>query len=76
VEKAHQLAQELLSDDQNPAASKTDSYLSTNRETFLRLRQPVPIIIEYVPVTVNPKGDLVFCGDPYGWLQETPDRKS
>jgi L,D-transpeptidase YcbB len=76
VEKAHELAQELLSGDQNPAASKTDSYLATNRETFLRLREPVPIIIEYVPVVVNAKGDLVFCGDPYGWFQENSDRKS
>jgi murein L,D-transpeptidase YcbB/YkuD len=76
VEKAHQLAQELLSDDQNPAATKTDSYLATNRETFLRLRQPVPIIIEYVPVTVNAKGDLVFCGDPYGWFEDRSNRKS
>jgi murein L,D-transpeptidase YcbB/YkuD len=76
VEKAHQLAQELLSADQNPAAFKTDSYLSTNRETFLKLREPVPIIIEYVPVIVNAKGDLVFCGDPYGWFQESSERKS
>jgi murein L,D-transpeptidase YcbB/YkuD len=76
VEKAHELAQELLSDDQNPAAAKTNSYLATNRETFLRLREPVPIIIEYVPAMVNVKGDLVFYGDPYGWFQEKSDRKS
>jgi len=76
VEKAQELAQELLAGEQNPAASKTDNYLASNRETFLRLREPVPIIIEYLPVVVNAKGDLVFCGDPYGWFQENSDRKS
>jgi L,D-transpeptidase YcbB len=76
VEKAQELAQELLAGDQNPAASRTDTYLASNRETFLRLREPVPIIIEYLPVVVNAKGDLVFCGDPYGWFQENVDRKS
>jgi murein L,D-transpeptidase YcbB/YkuD len=76
VEKAHELARELLADDQNPAASKIEAYLATNRETFLRLHEPVPIIIEYVPVVVNPKGDLVFCGDPYGLFPENSDRKS
>lgn len=76
VEKAQELAQELLADEQNPAASRTDTYLASNRETFLRLREPVPIIIEYLPVVVNAKGDLVFCGDPYGWFPENSDRKS
>jgi murein L,D-transpeptidase YcbB/YkuD len=76
VEKAQELAQELLADDHNPAASRTDTYLATKREIFLRLHAPVPIIIEYRPVVVNAKGDLVFCGDPYSWFQENSDRKS
>ena len=76
VERAHDLAKELLAGDQNPAASRTDSFLASNRETFLKLREPVPIFIDYLPVVVNAKGDLVFCGDPYGWFQEDVDRKS
>ncbi len=76
VEKAHELAQELLIADQNPTASKIDSYLATSRETFLRLREPVPIIIEYVPVVVNSEGNPVFCGDPYGWFKSGSGRKS
>jgi murein L,D-transpeptidase YcbB/YkuD len=76
VEKAQELAMELLAAEQNPAASRTDSYLASNRETFLKLRDPVPIIIEYLPVVVNAKGDLVFCGDPYGWFQENFNGKS
>ena len=76
VERAHELAEELLASDQNPAASKTDSFLATNRETFLKLSEPVPIVIEYLPVVVNANGELVFCGDPYGWFRENFDRKS
>ncbi len=76
VDKASELARELLADDQNPAASKTDSFLKTNRETYLKLNEPIPIVIEYLPVVVNDKGELVFCGDPYGWFQEKTDRKS
>ena len=76
VERAHELAKELLASDQNPAASRTDAFLASNRETFLRLREPIPIIIEYLPIVVNAKGDLVFCGDPYGWFRENSDRKS
>ena len=76
VDKAPQLARELLAGDQNPAASRTDAFLGTNRETFLKLNEPVPIVIEYLPVVVNARGELVFCGDPYGWFQEKTDRKS
>ena len=76
VDKAHDLARELLAGDQNPAAAKTEAYLATSRETFLKLNEPVPIIIEYLPVVVNDKGELVFCGDPYGWFPESADRKS
>lgn len=76
VDRAHELARELLTADQNPAASRTNALLGTNRETFLRLNEPVPIVIEYLPVVVNAKGELVFCGDPYGWFQEKTDRKS
>jgi murein L,D-transpeptidase YcbB/YkuD len=76
VERALDLAKKLLASDQNAAASRMDSALATNRETFFRLREPVPIIIEYLPIVVNAKGDLVFCGDPYGWFPESSKRKS
>ncbi len=76
VDKAHELARELLAADQNPAAFKTEAFLGTNRETFLKLNEPVPIVIEYLPVVVNARGELVFCGDPYGWFQDNSDRKS
>lgn len=76
VENAQELAQKLLEDDQNPAAARTESYLSTFREAYLKLQQPVPIIIEYAPATVSSSGHVVFAGDPYGWLQPTSDPRS
>ena len=70
VEGALRLAQTLLKDDQNPAAEKTEGYLEANKQTYVKLRQPVPIIIEYMPAITNGDGQMVFCGDPYGWLAE------
>lgn len=68
VEQATDLAQMLLRDDQNPAAAKVETYLAGTRQRFIELITPVPILVEYVPVTVSPEGRLIFCGDPYGRL--------
>jgi len=70
VEKADVLAEILLKDDANPAAEKAASYLSNERQVFIRLTDPVPIIIEYLPVGSNDGGQVIFFGDPYGWLSE------
>lgn len=70
VEGALRLAQTLLKDDQNPAAAKTEGYLEANKQTYIKLQRPVPIIIEYIPTITNGDGQLVFCGDPYGWMEE------
>jgi len=70
VDRARELAQTLLIDDQNPAAQKTEAYLDSNRQVYVKLQQPVPIIIEYMPVSYSENGHIVFCGDPYGWLDE------
>ncbi|NLI82155.1 MAG: L,D-transpeptidase family protein [Deltaproteobacteria bacterium] len=72
VERAQELAQLLLTDDGNPAAQKTQTYYATNRQVFIRLEQPVPIIIEYQPVSFGSDNEVVFCGDPYGWFGEKP----
>lgn len=70
VEKADVLAEILLKDDANPAAEKAASYLSNERQVFIRLTDPVSIIIEYLPVGSNDGGQVIFFGDPYGWLSE------
>lgn len=69
VEHAQELAQILLTDDDNPAARKIQSYYSTNRQIYIRLEKPVPIIIEYQQVSFTSNNQVVFCGDPYGWFK-------
>lgn len=68
LDNALDFASVLLTDDENPATTRVGGYLDSNRQIFVKLRRPVPIIIEYVPVTTDEKGKLVFCGDPYGLL--------
>lgn len=70
VDKAIDFAQTLLSDDKSPHAQRLDSILKGQNQTFVRLSQPVPIAIEYIPVSTNGSGQVVFLGDPYGILKE------
>ncbi|MFZ2446787.1 MAG: L,D-transpeptidase family protein [Syntrophobacteraceae bacterium] len=70
VDKALQLAETLLNDDKNPYAQKIAPILGGQNQTFVRLSQPVPILIEYVPVSSNGNGQVLFLGDPYGILKE------
>ena len=68
VDKAEGLARTLLADEQNPAAQKIPNYLENKNPSYIRLSQPVPIVIEYVPVSSGENGQVLFPGDPYGLL--------
>lgn len=70
VDKAIELAQTLLNDDKNPYAQKVDSILTKDRQTFVRLAEPVPIMIEYIPASSDGRGRVLFPGDPYDLLKE------
>ncbi len=70
VDKAVDFATTLLKDDNSSYADKMNSILSGDRQTFVKLAQPVPIAIEYVPVITNSSGHVVFLGDPYGLLKD------
>jgi murein L,D-transpeptidase YcbB/YkuD len=71
VEGALDLAKTLLADDLNPASSKADRLIESNSQTHVKLQQPVPIVIEYIPVVSNGSGQLIFCGDLYGIADES-----
>lgn len=75
VEKALDLALTLLSDDNSSQASRFKTILDGQNQTFIKLSQPVPITIEYIPVATNGSGQVVFLGDPYEKLKEDPNRK-
>ncbi len=76
VERAKELAEILLKDDGNPASDKVQDYFSSYRQAYIRLTQPIPIIIEYQQVSFNEKNEVVFYGDPYGWFREMAQVKS
>ena len=73
VENAVQLAEKLLADDGNAAIDKLGNYLAGSRQVFVKLQEAVPIVIEYVPVSSNGAGQIVFCGDPYGLFEWDKD---
>ncbi|HAA04608.1 MAG TPA: hypothetical protein DCE18_14780, partial [Syntrophobacteraceae bacterium] len=58
-----------LRDDANPTVDKVDSYLVDYQSRYVNLLHPVPIVVEYATVSSNSDGEVVFCGDLYGWLQ-------
>ncbi len=69
MSKALLFAKHLLEDDHNRAAQNMTRYLETERQIFIKLHHPVPIIVDYIPVSTNQQGQIVFCGDPYGWYK-------
>lgn len=70
LENARSLAETILNDDQNPYAGKFKSLFDTRRTTYIKLNEPVPIVIEYVPVSTDESDHVIFCGDPYGSLDQ------
>jgi len=76
VDNALDFAAVLLTDDENPAIARVGDYLKSNRQIFIKLRRPVPLIVEYIPVSADEKGKLVFCGDPYGLLENEQNDES
>lgn len=75
VDKAIVLAERLLTDDGSPYAAKMEKILSGSNQVYVKLSQPVPISIEYIPVVADDKAQVVFAGDPYGLLDEDQSQK-
>lgn len=66
VEKALDLAREIIQKDNPKRAEQIDNYLKRPDQTYITLERPIPIIITYLPVSAGEEG-LEFGGDPYGW---------
>ncbi len=75
VDKALELAETLLTDDGSAYAQKIGKIVSGENQTFVKLSQPLPISVEYIPVISNGNGQIVFLGDPYGILKENENQK-
>ncbi|MCU0574400.1 MAG: L,D-transpeptidase family protein [Syntrophobacteraceae bacterium] len=70
VENAKKLAQTLLEDDANPASERFESLFKGKRPTHIRLNEPVPIVVEYMPVSSFDGHEVVFLNDVYGVFSE------
>lgn len=70
VNNALNLAETILTDEENPYVSRIQTILNSTREAFIKLSQPIPISVEYVPVIASDDGQIVFAGDPYGYLSD------
>jgi len=69
LDGALDFARTLLRDDQNPAADKIEVFLSSYQQKFVELRQPVPIIVEYMTAFPDANGKIFFCDDLYEWFK-------
>jgi murein L,D-transpeptidase YcbB/YkuD len=70
VEDAKKLAQTLLADDEHPASGKFDDLFKGRRPKHLKLNEPVPIVVEYVPVSSSDGSRVIFCNDVYGIFKD------
>ncbi|MCX7821874.1 MAG: L,D-transpeptidase family protein [Syntrophobacterales bacterium] len=69
VEKALDLAKEILQRDNPRRAEQIETYLKRPDQTYITLERPIPIVVTYFPVSVAEDGLLEFGGDPYAWSQ-------
>ncbi len=75
VEDAKRLAQTLLADDEHPAYGRFNELFKGRRPTHLKLNEPVPIVVEYVPVSSSDGQHVVFCNDVYGIFKDAAPSK-
>ncbi len=75
VEDAKRLAQTLLADDAHPASGKFEDLFKGRRPKHLKLNEPVPIVVEYVPVSTSDGSRVIFCNDVYGLFKDGAQSK-
>lgn len=66
LEEAERFARYLLAREENPALSRLDGWLEEWDTHRVRLRRPIPLIIDYQTVVVEPSGAVRFLQDVYG----------
>lgn len=71
LHNAVELAKFLLEKDKNPALDQVEEMLEKRATKEVFLSKKVPIHIEYIIVSSNEKGELVFVGDVYSREKDT-----
>lgn len=59
------MANYLLEEDINWSPEKIDSAMNSGKEKYVRVKEPVPVLIHYYTAWVNEEGVLQFRGDIY-----------
>jgi murein L,D-transpeptidase YcbB/YkuD len=59
------MAEYLIGDNSDWPKEKIDSLLATDTEKYIRVKQPVPVLIAYYTCWVNPGGQVEFREDIY-----------
>ncbi|RYG01832.1 MAG: hypothetical protein EOO02_11875 [Chitinophagaceae bacterium] len=59
------MANYLLEEDEKWTPEKIDSVLATEKEKYVKVKKPVPVLISYYTCWVNEKGNLEFRDDIY-----------
>jgi len=60
------MAKYLLRDQPEWDAAKIEDSMNSDKEKFVKIRKPVPVLITYYTAWVDEQGDLNFRGDIYG----------
>ena len=60
------MANYLLKDQPEWTAEKIDSAMHATKEKYVRVKEPVPVLIYYFTAWVNEEGILQFRDDIYG----------
>ena len=76
VENALKLAKTLLKLDNNNALNSIEKYLKRKNSTYVKLRNPFPIYVRYIPASTDSKGRVVILRDIYGRLKDKVDNKT
>nr|WP_261387519.1 hypothetical protein [Chitinophaga pinensis] len=83
VSETREDGQLLLADNQNWSAERIDSAMNSGKEKYVRVKDPVPVLITYYTAWVDEAGKLQFREDIYdhdtymaGKLLLTPDNIS
>ncbi len=70
VQNALALARTLLKLDNNKAVNSIDKYLKRKNPTYVKLNEPFPIYVRYIPASTDEQGNVVILRDIYGRLKD------
>ena len=74
LEDAEKMANYLLRGDSEWTPEKINEAMNSKKEKFVKVKQPVPVIITYFTAWVDEKGAINFREDVYGHDKRTAEK--